>query len=137
MDMKKLIYVCSPFTTKEAFLKKARACCREVIRRGHIPIAPQLLYPQFLRSDKKEELDLGIDCGLTLLTICDELWVFGKDTTTDMENAITWARSNKIFVRHRDYPGRNHERSIHMVDKRNTGTGGNCKKGGGKGKRTS
>ena len=44
---------------------------------GYLPIAPHLLFPQFLNEGVGAERQLGISMGLELLLCCDEVWVFG------------------------------------------------------------
>lgn len=48
--------------------------------KGYLPIAPHLLFPQFLDDEKEEERQAGIQMGLDLLLYCDEVWVFGGIT---------------------------------------------------------
>ena len=47
---------------------------------GYLPIAPHLLFPQFLNEGIEEERRLGITMGMELLALCDEVWVFGEAT---------------------------------------------------------
>ena len=47
---------------------------------GCLPIAPHLLFPQFLNEGIEEERRLGIAMGMELLALCDEVWVFGEAT---------------------------------------------------------
>jgi hypothetical protein len=50
--------------------------CRLVADRGSIPLAPQLLFPQFL--DERTERDLAMSFCLRLVALCDEVRVFGE-----------------------------------------------------------
>ena len=59
-------------------LRAARRYCRIVIDAGHMPIAPHLIYPQILNDEIEEERELGLAFGISLLKLCDELWVFGE-----------------------------------------------------------
>lgn len=42
-----------------------------------MPVASHLLYPQILNDNNPEERELGLLFGLSLLAVCDEVWVFG------------------------------------------------------------
>ncbi len=77
----KLIFVCSAFQGKEKNLEKARAYCKLVMAEGHAPIAPHLLYPQFLDDSDSEQRRTGIKAGLEILKKCDELWYWGQPTS--------------------------------------------------------
>ena len=46
--------------------------------KGYIPIAPHLLYPQFLNDDDEQERELGLFFGNALMSKCAEVWVFGS-----------------------------------------------------------
>ena len=52
--------------------------CRYVIDQGFMPVASHLLYPQILDDDNPSERNLGLRFGLALLSVCDEVWVFGE-----------------------------------------------------------
>lgn len=96
---KPLIFICSPYRGDvEANLENARRYCRFAIRRGGIPFAPHLLFTQFLDDSAAHERELGLELGLSMLSICDELWAFGKPTA-GMELEISEAERQKIPVR--------------------------------------
>ena len=75
--MRKKVFICSPFRgDMEGNARKAAAYCRMACEEGHLPIAPHLLFPQFLNEGIEEERRLGIAMGMELLALCDEVWVF-------------------------------------------------------------
>ena len=79
--MRKKVFICSPFRgDKEGNAGKAAAYSRRAVEEGYLPIAPHLLFPQFLNEGIEEERRLGIAMGLELLDGCDEVWVFGEAT---------------------------------------------------------
>ena len=53
------------------------ACSRFAVDAGYIPIAPHLLFPQFLDDNKPKERELGLFFGNAILSKCAEMWVFG------------------------------------------------------------
>jgi len=60
------------------------------------PLASHLLYPQFLDDNKEQEREIGLQYGLALLKICDEVWCFGTEKSDGMEKELAAAsRQNK------------------------------------------
>ena len=77
--MRKKIFICSPFRGDvEGNSAKAAGYCRKAYEEGNLPIAPHLLFPQFLKEDSLKERADGIAMGMELLLGCDEMWVFGE-----------------------------------------------------------
>ena len=71
------VYVASRYAGDvERNVAAAVRCCQFAIRRGCMPIASHLLYPQMLRDNIPEERELGTVFGLALLALCDEVWIF-------------------------------------------------------------
>ena len=69
-----LVYICSPYSgDTEGNTEKARRYSRFAADAGTIPIAPHLLFPQFLSEDTERELAIFMD--LVLLGKCEQLWV--------------------------------------------------------------
>lgn len=52
--------------------------CRAAVKRGYIPIASHLLYPQILDDSDSHDRELGLLFGLSLLALCDEVWFVGE-----------------------------------------------------------
>ena len=101
MNFKPLIYICSPYAgdvEKNRLL--AKIYCRVAVKNGMVPIAPHLLYPQFLHDDSEEERTLGMECGLELLDLCDEIWVMTSEgISKGMQKEIEYARKACIPIR--------------------------------------
>lgn len=96
---KPLVYICSPFSGDvERNTFKAREYSRYAIQRGCIPLAPHLLFPQFMSEETERELAMQMD--LILLTKCDELWVFGDKVTNGMAAEINKAERKHIKIRY-------------------------------------
>ncbi len=103
-DLKKkpLVYVCSPYAgdvrRNTAF---AKLFSRFAALRGAIPLTPHLLYPQFLKDASPRERALGMEFGMELLGLCDELWVFPSGgLSAGMEKEIAYAKAACIPVRY-------------------------------------
>ena len=85
------VFICSPYRGDvENNRKKAAEYSRLAYDSGCLPVAPHLLFPQFLDEDDPKERAAGIAMGLELLLDCDEVWVFGK-ATEGMEQEIRFA----------------------------------------------
>ena len=106
----KLIYVCSPYRgdTKadvQRNVRRARAYCRLVCQRGGIPFAPHLLFTQFLNDCNPRQRRLGMEMGIQMLDLCDELWVFGAPSE-GMASEILHAMKLEKPIRWFDAKGR-------------------------------
>ena len=96
-----LVYIASPFAgDTERNTERARGYCRLAVSKGCIPLAPHLLYPQFMDDDDREIRELGIFFALVLLSKCDELWVFGETVSVGMKAEIDKAKRKNMVVRY-------------------------------------
>jgi hypothetical protein len=89
-----IVYICSPYAGDvERNTAAARRYSRFAVDAGYIPIAPHLLFPQFLDDNKPKERELGLFFGNAILSKCAEMWVFGDRISEGMEAEIkraTW-----------------------------------------------
>ena len=96
-----LVYIASPFAgDPERNTERARGYCRLAVSKGYIPLAPHLLYPQFMDDDDRETRELAIFFALVLLGKCDEIWVFGERRSEGMEREIAKARKRNMPIRY-------------------------------------
>ena len=94
-----LVYICSPFSGDvENNVIKARTYSRYALDRGNIPIAPHLLFPQFM-SDESERR-LAMHFNYVLLGKCEEVWVFGDYISLGMAEEIRVAEKRKMKIRY-------------------------------------
>ena len=71
------VYIVSRYAGDvEANVAAAVRFCQFAIRKGMMPIASHLLYPQMLHDDISDEREMGMTFGMALLALCDEVWVF-------------------------------------------------------------
>lgn len=93
---RKIVIVCSPFGGKEENLIRAREYCAREVKAGNIPLAPHLIFPQFL--DEATERSKGISFGIEIIKRAgDELHVY--ETPTDgMQQEIRAAIERGIKV---------------------------------------
>lgn len=90
---KPLVYICSPYagdTARNTVL--ARRCSRFAVDQGVIPLAPHLLFPQFMDDTDPEERKLALYMGKKILSHCSELWVFGSNISDGMASEIKLAQ---------------------------------------------
>lgn len=86
----------------EKNIEKAQRYCREAVELWDdvIPIAPHVYFTQFLDDTKQEERAAGMDMGLSLLAMCDELWVYGIENPSEgMRSEIEYAKQHQIPIR--------------------------------------
>lgn len=96
-----IIYVCSPFAGDiESSIAAARRYSRFAVKTGYIPIAPHLLFPQFLNDADPDERELGIFFGNALMSKCSEIWVFGDTISPGMAAEIKRARWKNYRLRY-------------------------------------
>jgi len=96
-----LIYVCSPYAgDKRQNTTNARRYCRHVVKSGGIPLAPHLLFPQFMDDSVVEERELALFMNIALLSKCAELWVFGDHVSKGMAVEIRKAEEKEKTIRY-------------------------------------
>jgi len=88
----KKIYICSPLAGDVAGnIERARGYCRAAADSGVLPLAPHIYCIQFLDDAIPDERELGMEMGLELLGLCDEVWVHGSTISTGMAWEIALA----------------------------------------------
>lgn len=93
MQKRKIVYICSPLRfSYERNKIKANLFQRYAYEKGCLPLAPHIIFPQFLDDETKVERRAGMEMGLQLLELCDELWVFGPRISEGMKMEIELAR---------------------------------------------
>ena len=96
-----LVYICSPFSGDvEGNVKAAQRYSRFAVDIGFIPLAPHLLFPQFLNDNVLAERQLGLFFGDVLMSKCAEVWVFGKVISIGMEAGIKRAKWKNYRLRY-------------------------------------
>lgn len=102
---KKMIYVCSPYRAETDEEVKnnvdyAIGSCRYVIDNvpDAVPLAPHIYFTQFLNDRAAADRLKGIEAGIALLGLCDELWVFGEKISDGMAAEIAYAKKAGIPV---------------------------------------
>lgn len=95
-----LVFICSPLAGDvERNLENARRYSKYAVEQGAIPLAPHLLFPQFMDDHDKAQRDLGIFFGLVLMGKCDGMWVFGSVLSQGMKLEILKAQKRGLPIK--------------------------------------
>ena len=87
-----IVYICSPYAGNVSEnIENARKYSRFAVDKGYIPVAPHLLFPQFLNDNNPKERQLGL---------CSEVWVFGDRISAGMESEIRRAKWKNYRLRY-------------------------------------
>lgn len=96
-----IVYICSPYAGEiDKNVEAARRYSRFAVDRGYIPVAPHLLFPQFLDDASPGERQLGLFFGNALMSKCSEVWVFGETFSAGMRTEIKRARWKSYRLRY-------------------------------------
>ena len=98
---KPLVYICSPFSGDiENNNNRTRAFCRFALDKGNIPLAPHLMFPQFMDDNNEQERDLAIFMDIIMMGKCQEVWVLGDVISRGMSIEIEKAKKRRQMVRY-------------------------------------
>ena len=97
-----LVYVCSPYRGNiDENIINARKYSRFAFDKKNIPIAPHLLYPQFLNDNDIFERNIAIHkINYVFIGLCKEMWVFGDVITEGMKREILIAKKRNKPIRY-------------------------------------
>ena len=96
-----IVYICSPYAGDvEKNVAAAQSYSRFAVDKGYIPVAPHLLFPQFLNDSNPKERQLGLFFGNALMSKCSEVWVFGDRISSGMEAEIRRAKWKNYRLRY-------------------------------------
>ena len=97
-----LVYICSPYSHGciNDNIENARRYSRFAVDTHYVPIAPHLLFPQFLDDRLAEDRQTAMSLNQVLLEKCSQLWVFGSVRSKGMQQEIQWAKQRQITSRY-------------------------------------
>jgi hypothetical protein len=97
---KPLVYICSPYASDvERNTKRAQDFCRFAVAKNAIPLAPHLLFPQFMDDNNPEERERAMIFNRILQGKCDEVWVLGSYISEGMRRELTLASKRNQPIR--------------------------------------
>lgn len=89
MYKRPIAFVCSPFAGKmQINTKKAQEYLRTIFDHGYTPIAPHLLFPQFLDDGIPEERSESIKMNSVLIRKSHIMFVCGDEISEGMKTEI-------------------------------------------------
>lgn len=96
-----LVYICSPYSGDvENNVEVARRFCAHAVTRRKIPLAPHLLFPQFMDDTDPDARGLAMFFNRVLLSKCEAIWVYTARVSAGMRAEIEWAHQLEIPVRY-------------------------------------
>lgn len=96
-----LAYICSPYSGDiEANVKRTKEFCRYALDKGFIPLAPHLMFPQFMDDGKPSERELAMFMDMVLMGKCDIILVLGETISEGMKKEIDRAERRRKPVKY-------------------------------------
>ncbi len=102
MKSRRRVYVVSSFEDEEISFYRLCKYCNYVIAQNAIPVSSHLMYWTLIKD--KDKRTMTEQFGLSLLSACDEIWVFNqnRELTTEMREQIREARMLGKRVKYHD-----------------------------------
>ena len=101
--MNNRVYICSPYSGDvEANVKLAREFSAYALGFNVMPIAPHLLFPQFMDDKVPSEREKAMNFNRQIFDRCSELWVLlgERGISRGMEVEIGWAEREGKAIRY-------------------------------------
>ncbi len=93
------VYICAPLGGNiQENLKKVKQYARFALLCGTAPVVPHF-YALCLNDNIPKEREIGMSAGLSLLWLCDELWIFGNEETEGMRAEIQFCKNLNVRIR--------------------------------------
>ena len=70
------------------------------MERNCIPIAPHLMFPQFVDDENPKERELAIFMDIVLMGKCSEVWVLGNTISSGMAREIEVAKKRRQRIKY-------------------------------------
>lgn len=96
-----LVYICSPYAGDVVRnTDRAKTYSKFALAKKYIPLAPHLLYPQFMEDSNPKERSAIRLINYVLLSKCRELWVFGGAISPGMAYEISVAEKRRLVIKY-------------------------------------
>ncbi len=94
------VYICSPYRgIVQRNVARARLYCAFAVAQDCMPIAPHLLYPQFMDDNNGSQRETAMVFALDLMKRCEELWIFDENGISEgMRKEIEQATDAKHAI---------------------------------------
>ena len=95
----KRVFICAPLGgNREDQLKQAMKYTEYALKSGAAPVVP-LFFEISLHGSTRNAGKIISSAGISLLWLCDELWVFGNRITKEMQQAIDFCKNLNTIIR--------------------------------------
>lgn len=84
---------------REQNIVNAKHYGKIAIEKGCVPIIAHTTIAAILDDNIEEERNAGIEADLALLSVCDEIWVFGERVSAGMKIELGEARNRRLPIR--------------------------------------
>lgn len=91
----KRVFLCAPLYQSSGIEKYTEY----LLRCGAAPVAPHFFVPCLDRRNP-DDVKLAWRAETSLLWMCDEMWVFGDELTSDMKKLIAFAENLPIPIQY-------------------------------------
>lgn len=100
-NFRPIVYICSPYSGNVNHnIEMARKYSRFAVDKHYLPIAPHLLFTQFMNDEIPEEREIAIFMNFVLMSKCTEMWVFGDVISAGMKTEINRAKRKYMKIRY-------------------------------------
>lgn len=100
-NFRPIVYICSPYSGNvNRNIEMARKYSRFAVDKHYLPIAPHLLFTQFMNDEISEERETAIFMNFVLMSKCAEIWVFGDVISKGMQSEINRAKRKNMKIRY-------------------------------------
>lgn len=100
-NFRPIVYICSPYSGNVNHnIEMARKYSRFAVDKHYLPIAPHLLFTQFMDDTIPEERETAIFMNFVLMSKCVEMWVFGDVISKGMQSEINRAKRKNMKIRY-------------------------------------
>lgn len=87
----KTVYICSPLKGDiDGNIEKVKRYTKFALKCGTAPVVSHF-FALCIDDNNPVDRKTGMDAGLTLMNMCDEVWVFGKTKSEGMKKEIDYA----------------------------------------------
>lgn len=94
----KKVYISAPLKGNiEENLQKVKKYTEYALKCGTAPVVPHF-YALCLNDNNPDERKIGMSAGLSLLWLCDEMWIFGDEETEGMKSEIQFCKNLSIRI---------------------------------------
>lgn len=99
-----LTYICSPYSGDiDVNITIARDLSAYAVQYRKIPLAPHLLFPQFMNDGDAWERELAMHFNHVLLSKCKAMWVYTPKVSRGMRLEIEWAHQLELPISYFDH----------------------------------